>query len=55
MVEVFGVMVEKAQCDQWLEELHAEWELLDEWDKDCYDDEEDFIDLKLHSKVYSED
>lgn len=55
MVEVYGVDVKKEQFDQWMGELHAEWELLDEWDKEYYEDEEDFIGMELHSKVYSED
>jgi len=55
MVEVYGVDVEKAEFEQWMEELHAKWELFDEWEKDCYDDEEEFIEMELHSKVYSED
>ena len=55
MVEVFGVDVKKEEYEQWMEELRAEWASLDELDKEWYGDEEGFIEMELHSKVYSED
>lgn len=55
MIEVFGIEVEKKELEQWMDELHKEWESLDEWDKEYYDDFDEFADMRLHSKVWSEE
>ena len=55
MVEVMGMVMEQTKFDALMEKLTQKWETMDEWDKDYYEDFEDFVEMELHSHLYSEE
>ena len=55
LVQVFDFEMEQAQYEEWVAELKAEWEAMDEEDREWYDDYEDFEYERMHAECYSED
>ena len=49
----YGWSVESAK--ELLAELDAEWSAMDDYDRDWYDDYEDYLDTSLHKLFWSED
>lgn len=55
MIEVMGMMMYEADLEEVLAQAQAEWEVMDEWDRDWYEDYEEYVDSVLHAHLYSED
>lgn len=55
MIEVMGIMMYEADLEEVLAQAQAEWEVMDEWDRDWYEDYEEYVDSVLHAHLYSED
>ena len=55
MVDVLGMMMYEADYEALQARIVAEWEAMDEWDREYYEDFEDFEYLSMHRELYSED
>ena len=55
MIEVMGVAMEQFELDEMIAQITQTWNDMEEWERECYDDFEDYEYITLHSYLYSDE